>query len=343
MKRANESNCCGGSSCGDAMNRRDFVRLSASGVSALAATHPWTAIAGPFDAKDTIQHFVPLNKKLKPDWVQKLFAKGEPTWYEGDDLNTIGMPVGGVAAGQVYLGGDGRLLYWGIFNQYTDSGYGAVNYKAGARPQPRWWSIAAISRPAPEIDQGAALHVRDGERSLVRSLDRKGFPRVRFCGEYPLGYVEYRADDFPVEVQLEAFSPFIPLNTDDSSLPATCCTTRSITPRRVPSDVTLAGWLAKRRAAIQQGTFVGRAVRVNEIVQRQGQPHLASRVRATDPVERRNANRSCWRISRAEITATGRSRAKRSAAVPPRGTLASQQDVSGFRGKGLVNTYLGGE
>ncbi len=44
---------------------------------------------------------------------------------------------------------------------------------------------------------------------------------MRFCGEYPIAYVEYAADDFPVEIRLEACSPFIPLNAHDSALPAT--------------------------------------------------------------------------------------------------------------------------
>ncbi len=58
-------------------------------------------------------------------------------------------------------------------------------------------------------------------KAQERTLDRIGFPNVSFRGEYPIGTVEYKADGFPVEIKLEGFSPFIPLNTADSSLPVT--------------------------------------------------------------------------------------------------------------------------
>ena len=42
------------------------------------------------------------------------------------------------------------------------------------------------------------------------------------------------------------------------------------------------------------------------------------------------------------ITATGRSKARRLARRRPRERWTRQQSVSGYRGQGLVNTYLGG-
>ena len=76
-----------------------------------------------------------------------------------------------------------------------------------------------------------------------RTLDRAGFPDVSFRGEYPIGTVEYRADGFPATVTLEAFSPFIPLNVADSSLPATVMHFTVKNTGKATADVQLAGWL----------------------------------------------------------------------------------------------------
>ncbi len=149
---------CDGGDCGG-MDRRTFVKLGGATLAALGASG--VAMAGPFAPEDTVDHFVPADKKLNQQWVKSLFEKGEPTWYRGDDLNTIGMPVGGICAGQVYLTGDGRLVYWGIFNQQLNSGYGSVNYKEGRLPtdmvvrtsrdtvQRRTWGRALPSRSLP--------------------------------------------------------------------------------------------------------------------------------------------------------------------------------------------------
>src|SRR5436305_1496880 len=97
--------------------------------------------------------------------------------------------------------------------------------------------------PSLPFDQGFGVRITAGEHSEFRPLDAAHWRDVTFIGEYPLGYVEYRDPDVPVAVQLEAFSPFIPLNTDDSSLPATILqfTFRNHGATRVELEVT--GWL----------------------------------------------------------------------------------------------------
>jgi len=186
--------------------RRDFLRLlGASGIAALTF-HPWkNVMAGPFDRAD-FERLVPSDKKLSPEWLKSLTARGERTTCRGAELAKIGMPIGGVCAGQLYLGGDGKLWHWDIFNREVRTD--AEHY---AHPLP-------TSSP---LDQGFALRVKTDGQTREWAMDAAHWPDVTFIGEYPIGYVTYADPECPVGVRLEAFSPFIPLNTDESSLPAT--------------------------------------------------------------------------------------------------------------------------
>jgi uncharacterized protein (DUF608 family) len=67
------------------------------------------------------------------------------------------------------------------------------------------------------IEQRFTLKV--GERTIA--LDQTGVEEISFRGEYPIARIDYVEKSLPLKVTMEAFSPFIPLNTDDSSLPVT--------------------------------------------------------------------------------------------------------------------------
>lgn len=317
--------------------------MAAGGMGLLAAgaAGAFPAIAGPFEAGDVADHFIPLDKKLRPEWLESLFAKGDRAWYGGDDLATIGMPIGGIGAGQLYLTGDGRLVYWGIFNRDINSGYGQINYKEKRTPTEMVVNVNQFTA-APQVEQGVAVRVKWRGQTVVRALDRQGFPAVRFCGEYPLAYVKYEADDLPLAVELEAFSPFIPLNADDSALPATLLSysLKNVSDEHV--EVTLAGWLQNGTLYDHTEIFTGAAVHTNEILREPAATHLLCSVRpsAAAPAETRDPivladfegpDYGDWQVE-GEAFGSG----------PARGTLDRQQRVSGFMGKGLVNTYLGG-
>ena len=122
--------------------------------------------------------------------MKSLFERGAPTVYHGAELRYIGMPVGGICTGQ------------DIFNQDMKTGDGHY-----AKPV----------EPVSPVEQSFALKI--GGKSVP--LDKTGFSDIGFLGQYPVGTITYQDPGVPVAVTLEAFSPFIPLNTDDSSLPAT--------------------------------------------------------------------------------------------------------------------------
>ena len=221
-----EAECSETCRCGGSVDRRNFLKI-AGGTSVALLSSGGSVMAGPFENSD-FEKLVPSDKKLSPAWVKSLFDRGTPRIYKGAELKYIGMPVGGICAGQMYLGGDGKLWHWGIFNQHRPTG------DAGYR------------NPAPQnssISQGFALHVSAGGKSEVCTLDRSGFSEVSFRGEYPIGMVQYSGSSLPITVALEAFSPFIPLSVDDSSLPATVMRFTVKNNSRDKLEATLFGWL----------------------------------------------------------------------------------------------------
>jgi len=203
-------------------NRKDFLKISAATTLGLVFS-PMPVMAGPFTRED-FDHLVPADKKLSPAWVKSLFERGAPEILRGNDLKYVGMPVGGIGAGQLYLGGDGRLWHWDIFNGPFHTG--SEHY---AKPL----------TPSSPLTQKFALTI--GEETRV--LDRAGFSDVSFRGEYPIATVEYADAGVPLAVKLEAFSPFIPLNTDDSSLPATILQFTLRNTSGAPVEATLSGEL----------------------------------------------------------------------------------------------------
>ena len=49
-----------------------------------------------------------------------------------------------------------------------------------------------------------------------------GLPRLescRFTGEFPLARIDFEDSELPAKVSLEAFTPFVPHEPDDSGLP----------------------------------------------------------------------------------------------------------------------------
>ncbi len=273
------------------------------------------------------KHLVPADKNLSPEYVQRLFQRGERAVYAGAELETIGMPVGGIACGQLYLRGDGTLGLWQIFNKQIFSGYGRDNYRT--------------YRPDSPVDSGFALVLEMGDKQVVRPLN-KDFGRVEFAGEYPIGLVRYQAQGVPIEVEIEAFSPFIPLNAKDSALPATIF---HVTLKNMSSEVQRAGvlgWL--ENAVCFDSAKAVHAVRHSRIVNDNGRTMIVHTAEET-PKEQVQAPRPKIVLvdfegdSYGDWTTTGEAFGK----GPAHGTLPNQQQVSGFLGKGLVNTFLKGD
>ncbi|MBK7877581.1 MAG: hypothetical protein IPJ77_17975 [Planctomycetes bacterium] len=254
--RAEARACCApGTSCGpsfvpapSALDRRGFLTLAGLSSAALAARATFVApFAGPFEPDDFP---IPRDKQLDPAWVASLTARGEPTVYtsEKGELDWIGMPIGGIGCGQVYLGGDGKLWLWDIFNAPVEE-----EFRSGQGPHYK----TPLARRS-SFEQGFHLFAKAGARTWSRSIDRDGFRSIRFRGEYPEAFVEYSDADVPFRVTLEAFSPFVPLDAEESSLPAIVCEYVVENTGKEPLEIELLGWIENTVAPITLPRIDGR-------------------------------------------------------------------------------------
>ena len=222
-----KNECCGGGTCNTEDNgRRAF--LKSSGLTALMLmAGKYNIMAGPFSEND-FDHIVPSDKKLSKEWIASLYERGKPLTASGGELKYIGMPINGITTGQVYLGGDGRLWRWNLI--------GKRNVKT---ENPKGYTFMKPLPSSSPMSQGFALKVNDN----YFSLDDQGFEKVVFTNKYPMATVDYEDKSCPVKVQLKAYTPFIPLNRDDSSYPVILMEYHILNDSKEDQEITIAGWI----------------------------------------------------------------------------------------------------
>jgi len=204
-----------------------------------------TASAGPAfgQAKDS----------AKPAYSsQDLFRLGNVRAFEGSALREIAFPLGGIGTGTVSLGGRGNLRDWEIFNR---PGKG-VNlpftfFSLYFEQQGR--------KPVVRVLEGALAPPFSGQDGVNRS-EVPGLPRMeraRFRGEYPFAWVDMEDSHLPLHVTLEAFNPFIPLNPEESGIPAVMIRFRVRNLSAKPAKITVAGSILNPVGFDGEGTIGG--------------------------------------------------------------------------------------
>lgn len=226
------------------IQRRDFLKVAGALAGGLVSGNALSQGSGP--------------KRVGSDkgTVAGLFDRGQRATYSGTDLNFIGMPIGGICAGQVNLGGDGQLWLWDIFNRIKfgvvekSIPYAGRNIHAGDGAN----YVEAPTQTTP-FAHGFAIEV-DGKQL---PLNKQGFHEVTFTGEYPMAFVTYKDSDCPVQVNLESFTPFIPLDAHNSGLPVVMMRYTVTNTSKEAKSVSLGGWM-DNPVLINSGTKNGRRV-----------------------------------------------------------------------------------
>lgn len=137
-----------------------------------------------------------------------------PRVFRGSALKMISFPLGGVAAGSIGLGGRGQLRDWEIFNRPNKGFSPPYGF-------PAIWVQSGNSKPIARVLEARILPPYEGQEGLG-SKNAPGLSRLEgavFTGEYPIAHIDFQDSSLPVSVALNAFSPFIPHEPDDSGLP----------------------------------------------------------------------------------------------------------------------------
>ena len=165
---------------------------------------------------------------------EELRRAGPPRVY-GKEAAEAAFLLGGIGTGNFSVGSRGDLRDWEIFNkpakgQKLPYSFFAVAFNDGERVTTR----VLESRLVPPFSESHGFHP-----GSVAGLPR--FSDSRMWAEYPFVYVELVDDELPVRVLLEAYTPFIPHEPDDSGLPLAVLTYTVQNTGDSDLDVTVAG------------------------------------------------------------------------------------------------------
>jgi len=171
--------------------------------------------------------FIPLNILNiagKPELTSKptQLSKRDPaekrkynTPYTGEFLNRIAFPIGGLGAGMFCLEGSGVVSQVSVRNQpdmFNDPGmFAAISVKGienGAK---------LLEGPVPDWKKFGLHDAGNGLSGSTTGLPH--FHSANFKTEFPFCHIELADKDIPLSVQIAGWSPFIPTDDDNSSLP----------------------------------------------------------------------------------------------------------------------------
>jgi uncharacterized protein (DUF608 family) len=180
----------------------------------------------------------------------------QPFTYQGEYTREISFPLGGIGSGCIGLGGNGQLMDWEIFNRPNKGRPNGMSHFAvraekegrvvdtrilqGDLQAPYQGSLLGAANNDPLIGAYAGFGVGPWRETLC---GMPHFEQYSFRGEYPFAWITFEDDAFPGRAELRAWSPFIPGNAEDSSLPAACLEITLCNDTGDTLDYTLAGAL----------------------------------------------------------------------------------------------------
>lgn len=185
-------------------NRRSFLKHI--GVSGTAAAFFPTDLLNKTEEGEVV--------KSNGNYYQPVLRKYNDV-YTGEYLNRIAFPMGGFGTGMICMEGTGALSHVSIKNLpdiYNEPGmFAAISVKGiknGAK---------VLEGPVPSWKHFGMLNSGLGSGGSTIGLPH--FHNASFLSRFPFGYIDISDNDIPLKVKITGWSPFVPGDQDNASIP----------------------------------------------------------------------------------------------------------------------------
>src|SRR5690242_13600346 len=188
-------------------NRRSFIKKVTIG-SIGSAIMPTAFLAAKSTAKNDKEH----------DSARKFENSDNHKYngtYKGEYLNRLAFPIGGIGAGMFCLEGRGAVSHMSIRNRpeiYNEPAMFAAIKVTGIEN-----GAKVIEGPVQEWKIFGSRGSGNGDAGSTYGLPR--FDQAEFTAKFPFGTVKLIDADVPLATKITGWSPFIPTDEDNSSLP----------------------------------------------------------------------------------------------------------------------------
>ncbi len=135
--------------------------------------------------------------------------------YQGDFLNRLAFPLGGLGAGMICFEGAGAISHVSIRNKpeiFNEPGMFAAIFVKGLKN-----GAKLLEGPVPQWKKFGQRESGNGLGGATTGLPH--FRQATFLARFPFASLDIEDADLPIKVGLSAWSPFIPTEENDSGLP----------------------------------------------------------------------------------------------------------------------------
>ncbi|NLC67230.1 MAG: hypothetical protein GX754_00260, partial [Clostridiaceae bacterium] len=143
--------------------------------------------------------------------------------------------LGGIGTGNLSIGARGEMRDWEIFNRPGKGNIMPYTFFA-------IWAKKENADPVAKVLE-SRINPPYSKSHGFAPEELGGLPRLdssTMIGEYPFVWIEFKDRKLPVQVMLEAFTPFIPLNADESGIPGAIIRYKVKNPASTKVNVTIA-------------------------------------------------------------------------------------------------------